>query len=140
MELEVANTEDHQELLRLSKAQMKRYFDENSLEWNENKQKKYLDESQVFRILDPDFSGYLQLCEKGNELFIYNLQILPACQGQGLGTKVVNHVIEMAKGNGTQAVRLGSFKSNRASSLYERLGFQAIKENGYFVWYIYAIT
>ena len=140
MELEPASLKDCQELLQLSKAQMNQYFEEHSLEWNENEQKEFLNESEVFRILDPVFSGYLQLCEKEGELFIYNLQIVPAFQGRGIGTKVINHVIEMAKGNGAKAVRLGSFKSNRVSMLYERLGFKAIRENSYFVWYSYTIT
>ena len=140
MELEIASTEDSERLLALSKEQMKCYFEENSLEWNEKKRRTFLNESKVFRILDPDFSGYLQLCEKGNELFIYDLQIVPASQGHGIGTKVVRSVLDMAKERGLQAVRLGSFRSNPASKLYERLGFSSVRENRYFVWYRYAIT
>ena len=140
MKLEKATSKDADKMLSLSKEQMKCYFEENSLEWNEDERTSYLKESEIFRILSPDFSGYLQLCEKENELFIYDVQIIPERQGQGIGTKVVRRVFDIAKERGMEAVRLGSFNSNPVSELYKRLGFKIIKQNDYFAWYRYAIT
>ena len=140
MKLEAGNGKDSHKLLSLSREQMRCYFEENSLEWNVEERTEFLNESQVYRILDPKFCGYLQLCTKGSELFIYDLQITANNRGRGVGTKVVNQVCAMAKAQGLVAVRLGSFKSNPASQLYKRMGFVPIKENSYFIWYRYAIT
>lgn len=140
MNLQEATAEEIQDYLSLSKKQMMRYFDEYSLKWSDEKREDFLNESQVFCILDPVLSGYLQLCETEDELLIYDLQIFPEYHGQGIGKKTILTVLDLANEKGLKSVRLGSFKSNPASRLYERIGFQMVKQNNYFTWYSFPIT
>jgi len=140
MKLELATVEDNDKLLSLSREQMQPYYEQYSLNWNEAERIAFLEESTLFRILDPEICGYLQLCEKADEMFIYDLQIYPDHQGKGTGSKVINRVYEMARDQGLKAVRLGTFKTNPASELYKRLGFYIIKENDYFAWHRNEIT
>jgi len=56
--------------------------------------------------------------------YIHELQVLPEHQGQGIGTAVVERVIEEAAARGV-SVTLSVVPANpRAKQLYERLGFE----------------
>ncbi len=80
------------------------------------------------------------MCERETSLFIYDLQVFEGFQGKGIGTSVIRSVFELAKSKSLSSVRLGSFKSNPATKLYERLGFEIVKQNDYFSWYGYRIN
>jgi ribosomal protein S18 acetylase RimI-like enzyme len=134
MKLHPASEEDCRALLVLAREQMSPYFERQGLEWDEQKREARLRESEVYRIVDPDLRGYLQLGQKDDKLFLFTLHILPEHQGNGLGTAVVSEIKRMASERGCSALRLGSFKSNRASELYKRLGFEVFKENDFFEW------
>ncbi len=57
---------------------------------------------------------------------VLNLQICPAFQGRGIGTRVIREVILRANG---RAVWLQVLKDNPAKAFYERHGFRVSKEN-----------
>jgi ribosomal protein S18 acetylase RimI-like enzyme len=64
---------------------------------------------------------------------IVELQILPDHQGKGIGTSVVERVIEAAVRQGL-AVTLSVVPANaRAKRLYERIGFQVTGVDGPFI-------
>jgi ribosomal protein S18 acetylase RimI-like enzyme len=68
--------------------------------------------------------GGLLLEWKPDSVYIHELQVLPDHQGQGLGTAVVERVIEEAATRGV-SVALSVVPANlRAKQLYERLGFE----------------
>lgn len=56
------------------------------------------------------------------DAFIASIEIVPAYQGRGLGTALVERVIAEARARGLP-VRLQVLKINPARRLYERLGF-----------------
>ncbi|HYD84131.1 MAG TPA: GNAT family N-acetyltransferase, partial [Opitutus sp.] len=63
-----------------------------------------------------------------HELFLANIQIHPAFQGNGLGSAVVRNVLESAAAL-QLSVRLQVLKVNtRARDLYLRLGFTIYQE------------
>jgi ribosomal protein S18 acetylase RimI-like enzyme len=69
-------------------------------------------------------AGCLWLEERPDEIYIHELQIAPAFQRRGVGTAVVQTVIERAAGRGLP-VALSVVPANaRAMRLYERLGFR----------------
>ena len=78
--------------------------------------------------LDGSDIGWLQSFVKGNELFLAQLFVHSALRRQGIGTDVVNGLIEEAARAG-QAVTLGVVKTNPALRLYERLGFHTTHED-----------
>jgi ribosomal protein S18 acetylase RimI-like enzyme len=66
--------------------------------------------------------GLLLACQE-TEVYVREIQILPAWQGQGVGTSVLQYIIKHAEGRGA-AVALSVVPANpRAQTLYERLGF-----------------
>lgn len=135
MELKAGTENDKATMLSLSRKQIEPYFRENGLEWNAAEREGLLNQSELFSIIEGEHCGYVQLFQKGEELYIYDLQIFSEVQNRGVGTKVINRVKEIAKNRGLVAVRLGTFKSNPASRLYVRLGFCCLRENEYFIWY-----
>jgi ribosomal protein S18 acetylase RimI-like enzyme len=68
--------------------------------------------------------GGLFLEHGPDAIFIHEIQLLPECQGRGIGTAVVQTVIEQATARGVP-VELSVVPANqRAQRLYERLGFE----------------
>jgi ribosomal protein S18 acetylase RimI-like enzyme len=83
----------------------------------------------VWAIIEHDERrvGGLLVDVTGDSLYIHELQVLPECQGCGIGTAVVERVIEEAAGRGLP-VTLSVVEANpRAKQLYARLGFEVIE-------------
>ena len=67
--------------------------------------------------------GALELEDRGSELFVRNLGILPAWQNRGLGSAVMRRVLSRATRRGVH-VSLQVLELNTAARrFYERLGF-----------------
>lgn len=68
---------------------------------------------------------------------LHKLYVLPTQQGKGTGRLLLNHIIEIIKKKGVEALQLQVNRNNTAKQFYEKLGFTAIKElkldigNGY---------
>lgn len=74
-------------------------------------------------------AGYLQLHEEPQRLYVQNLAIAAAFQGQGLGTRLLQGIQHRAAAQ-RLPVQLGVFRTNPAARrLYERLGFVATGSN-----------
>jgi ribosomal protein S18 acetylase RimI-like enzyme len=72
--------------------------------------------------------GLVEVTNDGAALTIRHLELLPSSQGQGVGTAVIEHVVERAKCAG-RVVELRVLHVNpRARALYERLGFAVVAE------------
>ena len=62
-----------------------------------------------------------------DELYIMNLGIKEECQGQGLGTKLIEHIISRAPDFEANKVSLDVATNNpMAEKLYSRLGFKVV--------------
>ena len=72
--------------------------------------------------------GWLQSAIRDGALFLGQLFVEPAFQGQGIGTQVMNILIAEATGAG-RAMTLGVVKINPALRLYQRLGFRITHED-----------
>ncbi len=70
--------------------------------------------------------GYFSMDESENEITLHELVLLPEFQGEGIGSKILSEVIEVAKVKNIP-IRLEVLKENKAGELYRRLGF---KQNG----------
>ncbi|MDR3715073.1 MAG: GNAT family N-acetyltransferase [Puia sp.] len=78
--------------------------------------------------------GYIEVEYRDTEIFLANILIEDAYQGQGLGKAVMRQLILEADGMPGRPglpVRLEVFRINkRARAFYERLGFRAISRDG----------
>lgn len=77
--------------------------------------------------------GGLWLESQADLLYIVEFQVLPECQGRGIGTSVLNDLIGQATRRGIP-LELSVLPINpRAQRLYERLGFKVTDEGDPFI-------
>jgi ribosomal protein S18 acetylase RimI-like enzyme len=75
--------------------------------------------------------GRLYTCELDDEIRIIDISILPEYRGKGIGTRVITDILQAAAKPVT--IYLESF--NPSQSLFERLGFEPISDEGmYQLW------
>lgn len=78
--------------------------------------------------LDGTDIGWLQSFVREDALFLAQLFVDHAWRGQGIGTAIVEALIEEA-GRAGRALTLGVVKTNPALRLYQRLGFRTTHED-----------
>ena len=77
--------------------------------------------------------GELFLEYGSDAIFIQEIQLLPECQGRGIGTAIMQTVIEQATARGVP-VELSVVPANpRAQRFYERLGFNVVATENPFI-------
>jgi ribosomal protein S18 acetylase RimI-like enzyme len=72
--------------------------------------------------------GMLIVEEREDEVFLSELQIVPAWQGRGIGTSIVRSLMERAAAVGKPLTLRVLHVNPRAKALYARLGFQPFEE------------
>jgi ribosomal protein S18 acetylase RimI-like enzyme len=72
-------------------------------------------------------AGAVSIEKRDDTLFLSNIQILPAFQGRGIGTAIIEEMLDEARALGLPAT-LRVLKNNPARRLYERLGFRIFGE------------
>lgn len=99
-----------------------RQIDRFARQWN-------LDEVRIMTVGGED-AGWLQTAPVEDAVFLKQIYLDRPFQRQGIGTRVVQIIIDEARREG-KAVTLGVVKNNPARRLYERLGFRATREDEY---------
>lgn len=81
-----------------------------------------------------ELAGYAVLMMALDEAHLLNVSIAKAFQGRGLGRRLLEHLMEVARGHGGQTMFLEVRPSNTAAcGLYESLGFNEISvRRGYY--------
>jgi ribosomal protein S18 acetylase RimI-like enzyme len=93
--------------------------------WQRSDFNKHFEPENITVVLaGNELVGYCQVEDQGQELFVRMLLLLPEYQERGIGTRLINAVIESAKAQ-SKNVSLQVFKVNkRARRFYERRGFR----------------
>ena len=73
-------------------------------------------------ICDGKFAGYVSGDNIAGELYIGNIAVKKEYQGNGIGTQILQDVLEKNKCDKIRTI-LQVFKDNPAINLYKRLGF-----------------
>src|ERR1051326_5211850 len=76
-------------------------------------------------VVDGHDVGAISVDRRPGELYIANVELLPAFQGRGIGAALIRDVLEEAAREGL-SVGLQVLHANRAARLYERLGFREV--------------
>lgn len=131
VELRPARPDDYDFLYRLHQASMKEYIAQ-VWGWDETWQQNYFAQhfdptvSQIIRLRDQD-NGVVSILERETEWFINLIEILPEYQRHGIGTAVIQTILDEGKRQG-KPVALQVLKINPAQKLYARLGFTLVGE------------
>jgi ribosomal protein S18 acetylase RimI-like enzyme len=134
IDFRAALAEDFEFLFRLHKEVMREYVEDTWGAWDDDWQrddyrKQFLPGNlQIIQVQGRDI-GALFIQERAEEIFIASLEILPEYQRQGIGSAVMQGLVEAAAKQ-DKPVALQVLKVNRgARSLYQRLGFGVTGEN-----------
>jgi ribosomal protein S18 acetylase RimI-like enzyme len=127
---------DYEFVYETKKLVYQKYIEENWGSWNETQQRK------MFEDFIKEFGKYICIIMiKDNLIGFYhgeildmdsyelgNICIIPQYQGQGIGTQILNSIIEE---NSSRDIYLRYFKQNQVGKLYKKLGFEVIEELPY---------
>lgn len=127
LSLTPATEADREFLFELHRATMREHI-ERTWGWDEAWQQADFErrfQTGIIRIItvSGERAGAVELAGDDRELFIANIQVTPAQQGRGIGTRVLELMIAQASKQGRD-VGLQVLETNTgARRLYERLGF-----------------
>jgi ribosomal protein S18 acetylase RimI-like enzyme len=80
-------------------------------------------------VVDGVRAGIVRIAEHDEAIALEQIALLPQFQGKGIGTALIESLIEQASTT-CKAIDLSVFVSNLgARRLYERLGFQVVSES-----------
>jgi ribosomal protein S18 acetylase RimI-like enzyme len=101
--------------------------------WDEDEQVAYFDQRfdparrQIVHVAGEDV-GEVAVEERETEIHLARIALVPAWQGQGVGTAIVRSVLDRAAASGKAVVLEVLHENPRAAALYERLGFERTGE------------
>jgi ribosomal protein S18 acetylase RimI-like enzyme len=84
-------------------------------------------------VRDDTLMGYVSLSRDARALYIRELHLLEAYQGQGAGSWVIDQVFAMACKERRPALRLTVFENNPAKKLYEKKGLEVVGKDQCFL-------
>lgn len=96
--------------------------------------------SHAVIVVDGQRTGVLQVEDTAEAILLSQIEILPQCQGRGIGTSVIRSLIDRSDREG-KPLTLHVFQTNdSARRLYERLGFVATGEDEHNIQMTYTPT
>ncbi|WP_447792099.1 MULTISPECIES: GNAT family N-acetyltransferase [Pseudomonas] len=84
-------------------------------------------------VRDDTLMGYVSLSRDARALYIRELHLLEAYQGQGAGSWVIDQVFAVACKERRPALRLTVFENNPARIFYERKGLKVVGKDQCFL-------
>ncbi len=93
---------------------------------------QYTHASHDIIFLNEEAVGRLLVARSENEIHLVDISLLAEKRGKGLGTVLLDQLIEEGKAS-NRPVRLEVLKDNPAARLYERAGFRVTSENGLYL-------
>jgi ribosomal protein S18 acetylase RimI-like enzyme len=107
------------------------YLAARAIAWD---RQRFLASWQAFEnllvVADADVVGLLRLLPEQDGLGLRDLQVVPQCQGRGIGTWAVQQAQAIAAGRGVRRLQLRVYEENPARDLYARLGFRTERIDG----------
>jgi ribosomal protein S18 acetylase RimI-like enzyme len=92
----------------------------------------YPDAAYNVILTDHQPAGRLYVATGARDVRIVDIALLPSHRGHGIGTAILQSVVERAKADGF-SVSIHVERDNRAQHLYSRLGFQPVEAHGVYV-------
>lgn len=112
-----------------------RWIIERLFGWNQTEQDASfasqfrLDEVRLIMV-DDKRAGWIQTRQNATNLTLHQFYVVPALQRRGIGTQVLQMVIQEARNQG-KPLHVAVVKFNPARSLYDKHGFRMTHEDEY---------
>jgi ribosomal protein S18 acetylase RimI-like enzyme len=118
----------------LTRNNMLRYYIQHDLLWlDEAFDVAWAGRENRMIVRDDALLGFVSLSRDANALYIRELHILEAFQGQGAGSWVIDQVFALACNERRPALLLTVFENNPAKKLYERKGLKVVGQDECFL-------
>jgi ribosomal protein S18 acetylase RimI-like enzyme len=126
-ELRLATAQDLDFARDLTCKTMLRYYIQHDLLWQDEAFDVAWAGRESWMIVRDDVRlGYFSLSRDARALYIRELHVLEAFQGQGAGSWAIDQVLAMTSKERRPALRLTVFENNPAKALYERKGLKVV--------------
>ena len=126
--LRPANKEDYQYCYRLTKRNMYNLYCRHWGGWVAAEFRNgFVLNNITMVIIAGRRAGYISVKHYPDSIYIENIQISPARQGHGIGSDILNRILD---GSDKKSVKLATFDDNPAKRLYERMGFSVVEKKG----------
>jgi len=126
-ELRLATAQDLDFARDLTCKTMLRYYIQHDLLWQDEAFDVAWAGRESWMIVRDDVRlGYVSLSRDSKALYIRELHVLEAFQGQGAGSWAIDQVLAMTSKERRPALRLTVFENNPAKALYERKGLKVV--------------
>ena len=113
---------------------MLRYYIQHDLLWlDEAFDVAWAGRENRMIVRDESVLCFVSLSRDANALYIRELHVLEAFQGQGAGGWVIDEVFALACKERRPALRLTVFENNPAKKLYERKGLKVVGQDECFL-------
>ncbi|MHC8326649.1 GNAT family N-acetyltransferase [Pseudomonas sp. LB1P83] len=133
-ELRPATARDLEFARDLTCRTMLRYYIQHDLLWlDEAFDVAWAGRENWLIVRDDVLQGYVSLSRDARALYIRELHVLEAFQGQGAGSWAIDQVFAMACKERRPALRLTVFETNPAKALYERKGLKVVGQDECFL-------
>ena len=131
--LRKANQDDVKFLLKLRRMTMDSYLANHGLDISDAEHLSRIQyKFEAARIVQVDTQNMglfkAKYLPEKLQWYIFQIQILPSYQGQGIGRGLITNLCEKANKENL-SVGLSVLKSNPAKKLYDALGFRVVAEN-----------
>ncbi len=134
LELRAATADDDEFLYNLHRRALGDVIEATWGPWDDDLQQQFhrdwFNPEQVEIVLvDGRPAGMIQAhSAPADTFYISRIEVIPEMQNRGVGTALIQHVLERAWQSGATAVELHVLELNRVRNLYERLGFRVVAE------------
>jgi len=119
---------------KLTRDNMMRYYIQHDLLWlDEAFDVAWAGRENRVIVRNDAVLGFVSLSRDANALYIRELHILGAFQGQGAGSWVIDQVFALVCQERRPALRLTVFENNPAKKLYERKGLKVVGKDECFL-------
>ena len=98
--------------------------------WNENRhlQEPKFPERYLMLFDRDNYIGFLSFREQANYLYLETLQLIKSYRRQGIGTRLLSFIEDIAREKSKDKIRLRVINGNPAQSLYRRNGFKLVED------------
>ncbi|GHD64689.1 GNAT family N-acetyltransferase [Jeongeupia chitinilytica] len=126
-----ASSLDYPFIEKVTRQNMAHHYAQHRIEWNDEAHASGLAATDNYIVRDDDERvAVIRISFNQRHLYINDLQVIPRAQRNGIGTRLLDHAMSLARARELEAVRLCVFNGNSAKKFYEKLGFEQVGEQG----------